>query len=630
MNQAQKTAVTHKEGPCLVLAGPGSGKTLTIVNRIKYLIEEHHVRPEEILVITFTKYAAEEMKLRLQALMEGKRLPVTMGTFHGIYYGILKWAYHLGPQNILPEDEKYRILREIIGKQELEIFDEEDFLQGIAMEIGRIKNNGLNIEEYEAKQCSKEAFRMIYHEYETFRKNSKKIDFDDMLVLCYDLFKNRPDVLNMWQKKFRFILVDEFQDINQVQYDVIKMLAAPEDNLFVVGDDDQSIYGFRGADVKLMFQFLKDYPDAKQMLLDINYRSTANIVRHALHVIENNEVRFDKAIRTQKKAGMALHIQETLDSEDESSYVVSEIRSRMESGIPAEQIAVLYRVHTDARALAGQMVKQKIPFYMRDYMPDIYQHFIAKDIKAYFRLAEGGRERSDFLQVMNRPKRYLGRAAMSGSGKASFEELRKFYCDKDWMQDRIDQFEWDLKMMGRMAPYAAIQYLRKKIGYDDYLREYAASRGIQPSEYFEVLSEIEEAAKPFVTAQDWFVHMQEYTEALKKQRQQKQEARTGVRLMTMHASKGLEFDTVFIIQTNEERIPYKKSLKEQGLEEERRLFYVAMTRAKEILKITYVTVKNGKDALPSRFIEELFESRKSASSIDKPIKHDRIKESDCK
>lgn len=625
MNQAQKAAVAHGEGPCLVLAGPGSGKTLTIVNRIKYLIEVYNVRPEEILVITFTKYAAEEMKLRLQALMEGKRPPVTMGTFHGIYYGILKWAYHLGPQNILSEDEKYRMLREIVSKQEMEIFDEEDFLQGISMEIGRIKNNCLNIEEYEAKQCSAEAFRNIYKEYETFRKNAKKIDFDDMLVLCYDLFMKRPDVLKLWQKKFRFILVDEFQDINRVQYRVIQMLAAPEGNLFAVGDDDQSIYGFRGANVKLMFQFLKDYPDAKQMLLDINYRSTANIVRHALQVIGHNEVRFDKAIRTQKKAGASLHIQETLDSEDESTYVVSEIRSRIKSGVPAEQIAVLYRVHTDVRALTGQMVKQKIPFSMRDFVPDIYQHFIAKDIKAYFRLAEGGRERSDFLAVMNRPKRYLGRAAMSGSGKGSFEELRKFYCDKDWMQDRIDQFEWDLKMMGKMAPYAALQYLRKKIGYEDYLREYAASRGVQPSEYFDVLSEIEESAKPFVTIEDWFKHIREYTEVLKKQRQQKHAVQTGVRLMTMHASKGLEFDTVFIIQANDGRIPYKKSLKEQGIEEERRLFYVAMTRAKEVLKISYVTVKNGKDAFPSRFIEEVFQSNKSRTPIDKPLKHDRIK-----
>ncbi len=607
MNQAQKRAAAHGEGPCLVLAGPGSGKTLTIVNRIKYLIEERKVRPEEILVITFTKYAAEEMRLRLQALMEGIRLPVTMGTFHGIYYGILKWAYRMGPQNILPEEEKYRMLRQIVSTREVEVFDEEDFLQGIAMEIGVIKNNRLNPEEYEAKQCPAETFRGIYREYESMRKEAKKIDFDDMLVLCYDLFIRRPDVLKLWQEKFRYILVDEFQDINRVQYDVIRMLSAPEHNIFVVGDDDQSIYGFRGADVKLMFQFLKDYPKAEKMLLDINYRSTANIVRHALQVIGNNEVRFEKKIRTQKQAGIALHIQETLDSEDEGAYVVSEIKERRKAGIPLEEIAVLYRVHTDARALAGQLVKHKIPFHMRDAMPDIYQHFIAKDIMAYLRLAGGGRARADFLQVMNRPVRYFSRASVEDSRSVSFEELRKSYCDKDWMQDRIDQFEWDLKMMEKMAPYAAIQYIKKRIGYEDYLREYAIGKGIQPTEYLDILGELEEASRPFQTTAEWLAHIREYTEALKKQKQKKQEQKVGVRLMTMHASKGLEFDTVFIIQTNEGRIPYKKALKENGAEEERRLFYVAMTRAKEILKITYVTVKNGKDASPSRFIEELFQ-----------------------
>ncbi len=605
MNEAQKRAVAHGEGPCLVLAGPGSGKTLTIVNRIKYLIEERRVRPEEILVITFTKYAAEEMRLRLQALMEGRRLPVTTGTFHGVYYGILRWAYRIGPGNILSDEEKYRMLRQIVSTLEVESFDEEDFLQGIAMEIGVIKNNRLDPENYQARHCPSEAFRSIYREYEALRKELKKIDFDDMLVLCYDLFTKRADVLKLWQKKFRYILVDEFQDINQVQYDVIRMLAAPEHNLFVVGDDDQSIYGFRGANVKLMFRFLKDYPKAERMLLDINYRSTANIVRHALQVIENNEMRFEKKIRPQKKAGTMVHIQETLDSEDEGSYVAEEIKSRMEGGVPAEQIAVLYRVHTDARALAGQLVKRKIPFYMRDTMPDIYQHFIAKDIRAYLRLAGGGRERADFLQIMNRPLRYLSRASVSDSRIVSFEGLRRFYCDKDWMQDRIDQFEWDLKMLGKMAPYAAIQYIRKKIAYDDFLREYASKKGVQISEYRDILEELEESSKPFRTIEEWFEHIREYSEALKEQKQKKQEARTGVRLMTMHASKGLEFDTVFIIQANEDRIPYKKAVQENGTEEERRLFYVAMTRAKEVLKISYVTTKNGKDASPSRFVEEI-------------------------
>lgn len=606
-NQAQKQAVTHRDGPCLVLAGPGSGKTLTIVNRIKYLIEECKVRPEEILVITFTKYAAAEMKMRLQALMEGRKLPVTMGTFHGIYYGILKWAYKLGPENIFSEEDKYRLLRQIVNQQEnLEILDDEDFLQEVAGEIGAVKNNRISIQEYKSKCCAADVFQNMYLEYEKMRKQLRKIDFDDMLVLCYELFVKRPDVLKLWQEKFRYILIDEFQDINRVQYDVIRMLAEPERNLFAVGDDDQSIYGFRGADAKLMFQFQEDYPNAKQIVLDVNYRSTSNIVRNALKVIGHNQVRFDKQIRAEKGAGCSLHVQEVKDPAEEAEYVVSEIEALMEKGIEAEQVAVLYRIHTDARAVVARLVERKIPFQMRERMPNLYDHFIAKDICAYLRMAAGEITRADFLQVMNRPLRYLGRDAVSG-GVVSFEELRKVYADKEWMQDRIDQFEWDLKMLRKMAPYAAVQYLRKRIGYDDFLREYAQSKGIQKSDLFDILSEIEEAAKPYQTIEEWFAQIEAYTNALKAKAQRQEQNRPGIRLMTMHTAKGLEFESVFVIQANEGQIPYKKALKEAGEEEERRLFYVAMTRAKEILRITYVKIKNGKDACPSRFIDELFE-----------------------
>lgn len=605
MNQAQKRAVEHVEGPCLVLAGPGSGKTLTVVNRIKYLIEERNVRPEEILVITFTKFAAQEMKQRLKTQMEGKNLPVTMGTFHGIYYGILKWAYHLGPQNLLSEEEKYQIIRRVLAQRESEIFDEEDFLLSLTTEIGIVKNNRLDIEDYTAKRCPAEIFRAVYKEYESQRKIEKKIDFDDMLVLCCDLFRKRPDVLRLWQSRFRFILVDEFQDINQVQYDVIRMLAAPEDNLFVVGDDDQSIYGFRGADVKLMFRFQKDYPGAKNVLLNVNYRSTGSILRHALRLIKRNTVRFDKDIRAERYNGMPLHIQETLDAKQEGEYVCTEIQKRRKAGVAPEQIAVLYRVHTDVRALAEQLVKQGIPFFMQETMPDLYQHFIARDLGAYFRLAKGGTNRADFLQVMNRPNRYLGRDSLAGDGADYLEEMRKYYEDKDWMQARIDQWEMDLRMIGKMAPYAAIQYIRKKIGYDDFLREYAQKRGRQATVFFEILSELEEAARPFAELEEWAEHVREYTEALRRQKQRRKTEPEGVRLLTMHASKGLEFDSVFLIQANEGRIPDPRALKEQGTEEERRLFYVAMTRAKESLKISYVKMKNGKEVAPSRFLEEL-------------------------
>ena len=405
-------------------------------------------------------------------------------------------------------------------------------------------------------------------------------------------------------------MIDEFQDINQIQYDVIKMLAEPQSNLFAVGDDDQSIYGFRGADSRLMFRFTEDYPEAKQLLLDINYRSTSNIVENALKVIGHNEIRFQKKIRAQKPRGACLHVQEVRDPAEEGGYVLEEIRERIREGVRPEDIAVLFRIHTDARPLVEQLIEHKISFQMKEHMPNIYSHFIAKDIMAYFRMASGSRARQDFLQIMNRPKRYISRESLSGR-EASFEDLRKFYCDKEWMQDRIDQFEWDLKMLAKMAPYAAFQYLRKRIGYDDFLREYASSRRMQAGDLFEVLVELEEAAKPFASMKEWFEHVEEYTSALKMRESSRERQQEGVRLMTMHAAKGLEFDTVYIIEANEGQIPYKKALKEQGTEEERRLFYVAMTRAKEQLKIIYVKKKNGKDVSPSRFVEELLEDAKN-------------------
>lgn len=603
-NEAQTQAIQHTDGPCLVLAGPGSGKTLTIVNRVKYLIEKQKVRPEEILVVTFTRFAAAEMKSRLCLVMGKRDLPVTVGTFHGIYYGILKWAYRMNQENILSETEKYQILRGVINKERMEIFDEEDFIQDIAAEIGKVKNNRIPLEEFVSEKCSADAFRNIYRNYEQHRKELKKIDFDDMLVLCYELFRSRPDVLAQWQKKFRYVLIDEFQDINRIQYDVIRMLAQPENNLFVVGDDDQAIYGFRGADSELMLGFGKDFPNAKQILLGMNYRSTANIVQNSLKLIENNVERYSKKLEANREGGSCLHIQEVKDPVEEAEYVLEEIQKCKENGIKEEEIAILFRVHTDARAVVEAMVERKIPFQMKEHLPNIYEHFIAKDIMAYFRLATGIRRRQDFLQVMNRPKRYLGRDSVAGA-KVSFEDMRKFYCDKDWMIDRIDQFEWDVKMLMKMAPYAAIQYIRKRIGYDDFLKEYAFTHQINRSDLNEVLAEIEEAAKAFSSVEEWFAHVEEYTETLKVKEKERNRPRPGVRLMTIHASKGLEFKQVFLIAANEGRIPYQKAKTDKEIEEERRLFYVAMTRAKDFLKICYVKIKNGKEVTPSRFVDEL-------------------------
>lgn len=608
LNEAQKRAVSHKEGPCLVLAGPGSGKTFTIVKRIEYLMKYEKVRPEEILVVTFTKYAANEMKERFCSHMKGRSVPVTVGTFHGIYYGILKWAYRLGRDNILSDEERMKLLKEITASVPWEEMpqdmEEKDFLKDLSEAIGNIKNKRLDLASYEPARYSSSWFREVFTQYEETKKKWKKIDFEDMLILCLELFEKRPDILKKWQQKFRYILIDEFQDINQVQYDVIRMLALPENNLFVVGDDDQSIYGFRGARPAIMQDFLKDYPQAEKVVLDVNYRSTAHIVHGAQRVIGHNTIRYEKEVRACREADETVHVQETRDEKEEAQYILEQFERYKKQGVAAEEMAVLFRTAADASALAELFTQLGIPFFMREHIHHAYEHFICMDLECYFRMAAGRGTRRDLLQIANRPNRYLARDSMS-ERKVSYESLRNYYCDKDWMQDRIDQMEWDIRMLAGKTPYAAIQYVRKQIGYNEFLKTYAPYRGLDMQELEDTFRYIEERAKPFKTIEEWLDHVEEYRELLRR-RAGEQKDGEGVQFLTIHGAKGLEYDVVFVIGCNEGVLPYKKAKTPEEIEEERRLLYVAMTRARQKLVLSYVKEKNGKDADPSRFLDELF------------------------
>ena len=377
-------------------------------------------------------------------------------------------------------------------------------------------------------------------------------------------------------------------------------------DLFVVGDDDQSVYGFRGARPGIMQEFMKDYQEAGQIVLDVNYRSGAHIVRGALRVIENNRNRYPKAIRAYKGSGQEIHVQEVRDPFEESRYITEQIKECLESGISPGEIAVLYRTCPDAGVLAEALMEYQIPFQMKERMNNLYEHFIGVDIESYFRLSQGRPERKHFLQVANRPNRYIGRDSMD-SRTVSYESLRNFYCDKKWMLDRIDQLEWDMKMICGKTPYAAIEYIRKSIGYNEFLKEYADYRGMEQEDLFPVLDEIQERSRGIQTIRDWFLHVEEYKDLILRQSGQETYGQ-GVSLLTMHGAKGLEYDTVFIPGANEGVTPYKKAVMEEETEEERRLFYVAKTRAKRQLTISYVKEKNGKDMQPSRFVNELLKN----------------------
>ena len=605
LSRAQKEAVLHFKGPCMVLAGPGSGKTYTITKRIQYLIEHYKVRPEEILVITFTRAASFEMKNRFTEEMHGQKFPVMFGTFHGIYFHILSWAYQLNSSNIMTESDKYQLLRQIINSPELDLepvsTDEKEEIRDLITEIGNVKNNGMSVREYHSQKYGIK-FEDIFLAYEKHRKRMRKIDFDDMLLLCYDLFRKRPDILKKWQDRFRYIMVDEFQDINRIQYEVIKMLAMPENNLFVVGDDDQSIYMFRGASPEIMLGFEKDYPEVRKIILDHNYRSTQNIVNGAMKVISNNHLRYKKKINTQNEKGYCIHVQEVSNSLEESKYIIANIEKLKKEGVPLEQIAVLYRTGMDARTMTEELMKYQIPFYTKEKMQNIYEHFAGRYLISYARLACGERGRRLFLDVMNVPNRYISRESLENA-TVDFEDIRRFYIDKAWMMDRIDQFEWDVRMLHGQTPYAMIQYIRKHIGYDEYLKDYAKEHRIRQEDLFAIVSEIEETSKEFQTVEEWIQYIASYGDSLKKKNREGKMHEKGVCLMTMHGSKGLEFDTVFVIQCNEGVIPHKKASLDSELEEERRLFYVAMTRAKKRLILSYVRSKYGKDMSSSRFVQ---------------------------
>lgn len=605
INEAQQQAVCHRDGPMLVLAGPGSGKTFVITERTRYLIEEGHIPEEQILVITFTKAAAREMKERFLLQKKTDRTGVNFGTFHAIFFTILKRAYHLNADNIVRDEIRLQYMKDIIHHMQLEYEDEKEFINDLSAEISLVKGNRMDLKNYYSIHLSDEVFRSIYSEYNSRLRKSNLIDFDDMLLLCYELLTKRKDILNAWQNKFRYILIDEFQDINMVQYEIVRMLALPHNNLFIVGDDDQSIYRFRGAKPEIMLNFPKDYPECRKINLNINYRCAAGILHAANRLIQNNQKRFNKKTAAVKKEIGEVSVRQFDTLLQENQNLCEEIRKRNREGIPYSDMAVLVRTNLGSGSLIHKLMEYNIPFQMKDSLPNLFDHWIAADLITYIKLAMGSTERSLYLRIINRPKRYVSRDCFD-SPEVDFEAVKDYYEDKDWMLDRLEQLEYDLSVLGRMLPYAAVNYIRKGIGYEQYLKEYADQRRMKAEELFDILEELQESAREFKTHEEWFTYMEQYREELKRQMRVTQDKQSdSLMLATMHSSKGLEYHTVFIADANEGITPHKKAVLPEDLEEERRLFYVAMTRAKQALLIYSAKERYNKVSDRSRFIDEL-------------------------
>lgn len=501
---------------------------------------------------------------------------------------------------------------------------EEEESDLILSEFSRYKNEG----------CPEQAeFASLFHAYCQETKRRGKLDFDDMVLQCRDLFLQRPSVLDAWQQHFRYILVDEFQDINTIQYEVLKMLAAPQNNLFVVGDDDQSIYSFRGAKPEIMQQFLRDFPEAGKVELSVNYRSTPQIVAAAGQLIRENKIRMSKRIQAAKPSGEAVRFCGCADRAAQNERILREVKRDLKEGKSA---AVILRINQDAGELAELFGRERIPFVRKENLKSPYRTEVAKDLMAYLSFALDGQKRSDFYRIMNRPVRYIARAALPEE-TVDLERLRRFYRDKPYMQPELRQLQIHIGRLRRMDLYAAVNYIRKGMGYDEWRRKKSRERGQNSEEWLEQAEWFQNQVRNFPNLEAFREHIRCFEQEL-KEREEKQAELSGpqVCLLTMHASKGLEYDSVYIPYCNEGVIPHKKSIHAAQIEEERRMLYVAMTRARERLMILWqkeTETDSGRPAgssgsragakkepgSPSRFLNDLGQSSESTSSSNSQL-----------
>ena len=606
-NKSQIQAISHMDGPAMVLAGPGSGKTTVITHRIKNLIEKAEVRPENILVVTFTKAAAISMQKRFSTLMNGgKGQPVTFGTFHSVFYKILRKSRRYEATEILSERQKTDYIREIIGRYGISSNDISELSQNIINDIGNIKGNMLNAQEYEPSCCKKEDFIKVYNAYNLELKKDGKMDFDDILRECYLLLCENHTILEQWRELYKYILIDEFQDINRIQMNIIELLASPLNNIFVVGDDDQPIYGFRGARPEIMIEFKDYYPEAELIVLDVNYRSTQSIINVAGRVIENNKTRLDKCAHANNDKDFQPDIRKFRNQVEELKFVVSKIKEYENQGISLSEMAILVRNNSQIQEISSFLKNRKIEAESGKHRSNIYNGMVAKDILSYVRGAlkfDGTYFNEDLIYVLNKPQRYISRQVVL-SVNMNISAVRRIYS-----KNNIDSFLFHIEMIRKLPPQAALSYVRKGAGYEEYLRLYAIENNIPMSGLLKQLEQLVQECSKFNTLEQWInsIDSAQNSEGQNFGKKSSGEGGTNnrINIMTMHGSKGLEFKAVFIVDANQGIIPTSKALRERDFEEERRLFYVAITRAIDYLNIYAVEERLGCPIEVSMFVEEM-------------------------
>ncbi|MDR1530918.1 MAG: ATP-dependent helicase [Clostridiales bacterium] len=605
LNDAQLSAVRHSGGPMLVLAGPGSGKTTVIAYRVKNLTEVRGIPPNDILVITFTKAAAQEMRNRFLSL--GGSAGVSFGTFHSFFFRIIRGVYGYEAGMVLHDYELKELITGLLAKMGVREARDADFISNVTTEISLVKNDLADVTRFNSKSLPAEDFIKLYKAYEEQKAVINRIDFDDMLLLCHELLSQRPVLLDHWRARYKHILIDEFQDINRVQYECVRLLASG--GLFAVGDDDQSVYGFRGASPEFMLNFPEDFPGTTRVTLTINYRSTDPIIRFCGKVISRNKARYEKKMTGTRADGAKPRIIESDNISAEASRIGEEL---IQKDMDVNSTAVIYRTNIQARAFVDMFMGLNIPYQLKDEMPVIYGHWIAEDICAYLRLALNRQLDGELARIINKPARYISKSILADARKAGGGLLNALYSIpmESWQLTRIEELMFYLNAIASRRPYDAFRYIRESVGYNEYLRNYAEYKKIKPAPLTEVLNELQEGARSYETIQQYLKHADEAVEESKSQKRRTQGS--GVTLTTMHSAKGLEFDNVFVASVVEGSIPHGRCASDAELEEERRLFYVAVTRAKENLYISVVHSRYEKETVPSRFVNDFITNGRKA------------------
>ena len=594
----QLRAINHFRGPALVVAGPGSGKTAVITRRIYKLIDSYHVNPQKILVITFSKAAALHMQQRFNDMLSDKSLPVCFGTFHSLFFSIIKKHKHLTKDNIVTEKEKRRYIYDILSDLLQYKNCDSLFIDNIIKAISYCKNTG---EKYPSEDVglSADEFIKIYKSYTNIMSYNNKIDFDDMMLLCFKILSHSHNLRNEYKDKFSFLLIDEFQDINSLQYNIIKLLLNDEKNIFAVGDDDQSIYGFRGAAPEIMSLFPKDFCGCETIILSTNYRSTQNIVRLSEMLINENKNRYKKQLRTDNPVGKAnfLYIagNKNVQSRMIVDYVCDAIKREENS-----TVAVLFRTNSNMSLVSGLLGAKNIPFYS-EIKGDLTEVNILRDFVAYLALSNSDKifETKYLYRIINKPYRYVELSMIQGE-TISAPDLKKIFSDDEGVLIKIRKLIDDLDILKGLDMYGAFSYFLKIIGYNGYLNDRFREDKEKLFLLEGILEGISEKMRSFCCVEEIieYIAFKEYEKPLNNN----DEAR--ISLLTFHSAKGLEFDYVLIPDLNEGIIPEKRAKNLEQIEEERRMLYVAFTRAKRELVLMYVKDDIKKKTF-SRFLKPL-------------------------